>query len=118
MGLYRIPIWPEKNESIPHLMQEMGFPVVKTQALEDGVHYFCTHPKRSNKFWSFEITREKQEGPCFFTCGLCQLSKQIVSRLELEGVFYKEYAEKKVSRVRTRRLGGKRRVVGSTPVGM
>ena len=93
MGLYRIPIRHEKIGAIPRLMQSIGFPVVRTESREDGVHYFCANPKRSNKNWTFCITPGKKDSPRFFTCGLSQLSKQIVSSLNVEGLFDQHHFE-------------------------
>ncbi|MGA9701469.1 hypothetical protein [Pseudomonas sp.] len=93
MGLYRIPIRHEKVETVPRLMQSIGFPVVRTENREDGVHYFCANPKRSNKNWTFCISREKKGGPQFFMCGLSQLSKQIVGSLNVEGLFDRHRSE-------------------------
>jgi len=73
-------------------MQSFGFPVVRIESQEKSACYFCHNPKRPNKNWTFNITREKRGGHCFFTCGLSQLSKRIVSRLSLEGVFNKGYS--------------------------
>jgi len=93
MGLYRIPIRDEKIDSIPQLMQSIGFPVVRAESQENGVCYFCSNPKRRNKNWTFCVTHEKESGTRFFMCGLSQLSKQIVSSLNFEGLFKKETFE-------------------------
>jgi len=87
MGLYRIPIRREKIETIPDLMKSIGFPVVRTENRENGVYYFCVNPKRSKKTWAFCITRENEGSPRFFTCGLSQLSKQVVISLNASGLF-------------------------------
>jgi hypothetical protein len=87
MGLYRIPVRAEKIEAIPDLMQSIGFPVARTENLGNSVYYYCTNPKRLKKNWAFCITREKEGSPRFFTCGLSQLSKQIVRSLNANGFF-------------------------------
>lgn len=74
-------------------MQTIGFPVVRTESQENGVCYFCANPKRSNKNWTFCVTHEKEGDPRFFTCGLSQLSKQIVSSLTVEGLFEENHSE-------------------------
>jgi hypothetical protein len=81
MGLYRIPIRPEKIRTIRPIMQSIGFPVVRTESQENGVHYLCANPRRSNKNWTFWITREEEGNPRFFMCGLSQLSKRVVKGL-------------------------------------
>ena len=106
MGLYRIPIHPEKIEVIPRLMQSIGFPVVRTESQDNSLYYFCANPKRLNKYWTFCITREKKDSPPFFTCGLSQLSKQIVSSLNVEGFFDKDHSAQGTIRVhRAKHLG-------------
>jgi hypothetical protein len=90
MGLYRIPIRHEKIEAITRVMQSIGFPVVRTESQENGVYYFCANLKRSNKNWTFCITREKEGAPQFFMCGLSQVSKQIVRSLDFEGLFERD----------------------------
>ena len=90
MGLYRIPIRHEKIEAIPGLMQSIGFPIVRAERQKNGVCYFCANPKRLNKTWTFCVTHEQKGGPRFFTCGLSQVSKQIVSSLNFEGLFERE----------------------------
>jgi hypothetical protein len=87
MGLYRIPIQPEKIEAMPQLMQTVGFPIIRMESQENGVYYFCANPKRSSKNWTFCITHGKESSPRFFMCGLSQLSRQIVNSLKLEGLF-------------------------------
>jgi len=74
-------------------MQSIGFPVTRTESLEDGVHYYCANPKRANKNWSFCITHEKEGAPRYFMCGLSQLSKQIVNSLNIEGLFERNHLE-------------------------
>jgi len=91
MGLYRIPVRPEKVNSLPRLMKAIGFPVVRTEKQENGTCFFCANPKRSNKNWMCWITREKKACPRFFMCGLSQLSKQIVNALSVEGLFDREH---------------------------
>jgi hypothetical protein len=100
MGLYRIPVHREKLEAIPRLMQSIGFPIVRAENQEKSVCYFCHNPKRPNKNWSFSITREKRNSPCFFTCGLSQLSKRIVGRLNMEGVFDRDNSSQEAAGVR------------------
>lgn len=93
MGVYRIQIQPGKTETIPSLMQSMGFPVIRTEKQDDGDYYFCVNPKRSNKTWTFWITPEKENHPRFFMCGLSRLSRRIVNSLSFEGIFEKTYSE-------------------------
>jgi hypothetical protein len=93
MGLYRIQVRHEKVEAISDLMRTIGFPIVRTESQETGVCYFCINPKRSNKNWRFCITHERAGCPQYFTCGLSQLSKQIVRSLNLEGLFEKGDSE-------------------------
>ena len=90
MGLYRLPVREDKIETLPHLMESIGFPVIRTENQENGVCYFCANPKRSNKTWSFWITHEKQDGLRFFQCGLSQVSKQIVRSLHVGELFVRE----------------------------
>jgi len=90
MGLYRIPVRPDKVNALPRLMKAIGFPVVRTEKQENGTCFFCANPKRSNKTWMCWITREKEMCPRFFMCGLSQLSKQIVNALSVEGLFDRE----------------------------
>jgi|ERR1700683_4983408 len=104
MGLYRIPIWHEKIEAMPGLLQSIGFPVVRTEPQEGGIRYHCSNPKRPTKNWTFAVTRLETKGPFFFSCGLSQLSKLIVNRLNLEGIFNKEYSEKDVHDIRRKKL--------------
>jgi hypothetical protein len=100
MGLYRIPIYREKIEAIPQLMQSLGFPVVRTENQDGGILYYCHNPKRPNKNWSFCIVREKKGGLCFFTCGLSQVSKRIVSLLTQEAIFYKQNSSQDAANAR------------------
>jgi hypothetical protein len=93
MGLYRIPVRPEKVRAVPQLMKSIGFPVVRTEKQENGICFFCANPKRSNKNWTFWISQEKKSCPRFFMCGLSQLSKQIVNALTVEGLFDKDHPE-------------------------
>ena len=72
MGLYRIPIRPEKIKAVPHLMKSIGFPVVRTESKDNGTCYACANPKRSNKNWTFWIKQEEPGGPRYFLCGLSQ----------------------------------------------
>jgi hypothetical protein len=97
MGLYRIPVHREKLEAIPRLMQSIGFPIVRSENQHKSVSYFCHNPKRPNKNWSFCITREKRSSHCFFTCGLSQLSKRIVGRLNVEGIFDRDSLQKEAA---------------------
>ena len=96
MGLYRIPIRPEKIKAIPQLMKSIGFPVVRTETQENGICFFCANPKRSNKNWTFWMTQEKRGSPRFFMCGLSQLSKHIVNALTVEGLFDRENPERSI----------------------
>lgn len=96
MGLYRIPIRPEKFKAIPQLLKSIGFPVVRTERQEHGTCFFCANPKRSNKNWMFWVSPEKKGSPRFFMCGLSQLSKQIVNALTMEGLFDKDHSEQRV----------------------
>jgi hypothetical protein len=93
MGLYRIPIQYEKIETIPRLMQSIGFPVVRIESQENGIYYFCTNPKRLNRNWTFWITHEKEGCPRLFMCGLSQLSKQIVNSLNGADFFERDHSE-------------------------
>jgi lysophospholipid acyltransferase (LPLAT)-like uncharacterized protein len=90
MGVYHIKVRDEKVEKISLLMHSIGFPVIRQEKQENGVCYFCANPKRLNKTWSFSITHENPNGPRFFSCGLSQLSKQIVRSLHREGFFIRD----------------------------
>ncbi|MCE0483755.1 MAG: hypothetical protein LV479_05905 [Methylacidiphilales bacterium] len=68
-------------------MESMGFPIIRTEIQDNGVHYFCVNPKRTRKNWSFWISLESDGAPRFFMCGLSRLSRQIVGSLTFEGVF-------------------------------
>jgi hypothetical protein len=106
MGVYRIPIRPEKIETISRAMQAIGFPVVSTRRLEDGVHYACANPKRPNKNWMFWITHKTKTDPQFFMCGLSQLSKQLVRTLSGADFFDKDSASNQSSMKRVPQKSG------------
>ncbi len=74
-------------------MQSIGFPVIRTEISEKGLCYFCANPKRSKKNWTFCVTHKQQKGLRFFTCGLSQLSKQIVGLLNGAGLFERHHFE-------------------------
>jgi hypothetical protein len=97
MGLYCIPLRPEKIKAIPSILKSIGFPVVRTERHEKGTCYICANPKRSNKNWLFWVSPEKKGSPRFFMCGLSQLSKHIVNALTIEELFDKENLERRVT---------------------